>query len=148
MRRFKSKRFDSQLRVDQQSSTRRTRRGMLSMELVLVLPLLMALLLGLLQFSLLFLARGNVVEASRTGARTASYSGVQQQMVEQEVRKVLPPRFQDQMEVLVQAGQRSGDVVAVLVRVPMSAATPDLLWPIGFSVNGRYLEAETRMVKE
>ena len=45
-------------------------------------------------------------------------------------------------------GQRSGDLVWVGVEVPMAAAAPDLLWPIGLGINGRDLYSETRMVRE
>ena len=41
-----------------------------------------------------------------------------------------------------------GEIVTVAVRVPMSTASPDLLWPIGFSLRGRSLYCETRMAKE
>ena len=60
-------------------SRARSRRGSLTMELVLVLPILGILLLGLFEYSLLFFARGEVVDASRTGARIASVTGRQEQ---------------------------------------------------------------------
>ena len=43
------------------------RRGVLSMELVLTLPIVGVVLLALFEFTLLFYARGLVVEASRAG---------------------------------------------------------------------------------
>ncbi|RLS54151.1 MAG: hypothetical protein DWH91_12600, partial [Planctomycetota bacterium] len=51
------------------------RRGILSAELLLTLPILIVLLFGLLEFSLLFFARGDVVDASRAGARAARIFG-------------------------------------------------------------------------
>mgnify|MGYP003350373201 CR=1 FL=1 len=59
--------------------TRRSRSGVLSMELVLTLPILLILLFGLLEFSLLFFARGDVVDASRAGGRAAETAVVRQQ---------------------------------------------------------------------
>jgi Flp pilus assembly protein TadG len=130
------------------SASGRSRRGYLSLELVFVLPILSVVLMALFEFSMLFFARGSVVEASRVGARAASLHGADAKAVEAEVRKVLAQRLQPGMSVEVETGKHSGDVVAVAVRVPMGAATPDLLWPVGYSLAGRNLYCETRMIKE
>ncbi len=118
------------------------------MELVLTLPILFMLLLALFQFMMLFYSRSLMVEASRAGARKASLAGATEEAVEAEIRRVLIPRLQQGMQVEVDFGERSGDVVSVSVAVPMSAASPDLLWPIGVGLNGRNLFSETRMVRE
>ena len=118
------------------------------MELVLVLPILATVLTGLVEFSMLFYARSSLVEANRAGARAATLMGVGQEQVEAEIRKILSPRLQENLEVEFTPGMRSGDTVVVAIRVPMQAASPDLLWPIGYSLEGRYLSTETRMIKE
>ena len=118
------------------------------MELVLTLPILFVLLLALFQFMVLFYSRSLMVEASRAGARKASLPGVQIADVEAEIQRVLAPRLQQGMQVEVDFGEWSGDVVSVSVAVPMSVASPDLLWPIGLGLNGRNLFSETRMVRE
>ena len=118
------------------------------MELVLILPILMLVLAGLFEFTLLFFARGEVVEASRVAARKATLPGVTVQDVEDEVLKVLHPRFHNSLHVDALLGQKSGDVVAVAVTVDMSAAAPDLLWPIGYSLQGRPLLSEACMIRE
>jgi hypothetical protein len=124
------------------------RRGVLSMELVLTLPILFLLMLAVFQFMLLFYSRSLIVEASRVGARKATLPGVTQEDVEDEIRRVLAPSLQTGMQVDVDFGEWTGDVVTVSVAVPMTAASPDLLWPIGFSLNGQNLYSETRMVRE
>lgn len=126
----------------------RRRRGLLSIELVLTLPILLFLLLGLFEFSLLFYARSSVVEASRAGARAATLSGMDQEQVEREVRRILPPALRDECQVDYQPGKRSGERVIVGVRVPMLAAAPDLLWVIGYSLEHQDLYAETSMIRE
>lgn len=128
--------------------SKRRRSGVLSMELVLTLPILALLLAGLLEFSMLFFARGEVVEASRVAARKATLPGVTLEDVEDEVLKVLHPRFHDSVQVDAELGEKSGDVVVVAVAVDMSAAAPDLLWPIGYSLQGRPLLSETCMIRE
>lgn len=135
-------------RVPKHHPTRRRRRGVLSLELVLTLPILGVLLLGLFEFSLLFFARADVVEACRAGARKATLRGVSADDVDAEVRSVLDPRLQSGLEVMADLPEQTGALVTVAVRVPMSAAAPDLLWPVGFSLDGQYLACETRMAKE
>ena len=127
---------------------RQKRRGVLSMELVLTLPILFMLLLALFQFMMLFYSRSLIVEASRVGARKASLSGATEADVEAEVRRVLVPRLQQGMQIQVDFGEWSGDVVTVSVAVPMTSASPDMLWPIGFGLAGQNLFSETRMVRE
>lgn len=124
------------------------RSGVISMELVLTLPILALLLAGLLEFTMLFFARGEVVEASRVAARKATLPGATLEDVEDEVLKVLHPRFHDSVQVAAELGQKSGDIIAVAVTVDMSAAAPDLLWPIGYSLQGRPLLSETCMIRE
>ena len=124
------------------------RRGFLTMELVLTLPILALALFALFEFSLLFTARSSVVEAGRAGARKATLAGVQRKDVEAEVRSVLKPRLRDSADVKVKLGRHSGDEVSVSVSVPMQKASPNLLWPIGYSLRGRELITTTRMTKE
>lgn len=126
----------------------RPRRGVLSMELVLTLPILFMLMLGLFEFTMLFYSRSLVVEASRAAARQASLPGATDEAIEAEIRRVLSPALQEGIQIGVDLGDRSGDLVVVSVEVPMSSASPDLLWPIGAGLNGRNLYSETRMVRE
>jgi hypothetical protein len=127
---------------------RPARRGVFSMELVLTLPILLVVLLALFEFMMLFYSRSLIVEASRVAARKASLPGATQEAIEDEVRRVLSPRLQTGMQVGVELGIYSGDVVMVSVQTPMNSAAPDLLWPIGVGLTGRNLYSETRMIRE
>jgi hypothetical protein len=118
------------------------------MELVLTLPILLVVLLALFEFMMLFYSRSLIVEASRVAARKASLPGATQEAIEDEVRRVLSPRLQTGMQVGVELGIYSGDVVMVSVQTPMNSAAPDLLWPIGVGLTGRNLYSETRMIRE
>ena len=118
------------------------------MELAMTLPILGLVLLALFEFSLLFSARGTVVEASRAAARVASLQGSDMEDVQEEVTRILGPRYADRVQVDVDFGQHSGDTVCVGVSVPMDSASPDLLWPVGYGLEGRRLYSETCMVKE
>lgn len=121
---------------------------MLSAELVMTLPLFGIILAGLFEFALLFQARGELAEATRAGARLASLPGVTTNQVEDEVRRVLSPRLQATMDLAVEPGRRTGDVVTVAIAINMNSASPDLLWPIGYSLKNRQLYQTTRMIRE
>ena len=131
-----------------QRAVRSKRRGLAAMELVLTLPILFIVLLALIEFGMLFFARGDVVEASRLGARAGTMSGASIDSVDASVRAALGSRLGSTAELRIELGERSGDPVLVGVGVPMAAAAPNLLWPIGFNLTGQSLYAETRMIKE
>ncbi|HBN79094.1 MAG TPA: pilus assembly protein TadE [Planctomycetaceae bacterium] len=127
---------------------RTTRKGFSSMELALTLPILMLLLFGLFEFSMLFFARGTVVEASRVGARAATYPGTTEEFIQESVMQSLGPKMARNAVVKAEMGKYAGDPCVVVVKVPMGVASPDLLWPVGFSLSDQYLIAETVMQKE
>ncbi len=118
------------------------------MELALVLPIFGIVMFALLEFTLLFYARADVVEASRIGARLATLPGVTQENVEQEVLKILSPQLGQGAVIQTEMGEHSGDVVMVAVSIPMTLASPNLLWPIGYDLKGQNLYSETRMIRE
>ena len=118
------------------------------MELVITLPIFGLLLMGLFEYSLLFASRGDVVEACRQGCRRGTLAFATAEDVEEEVRWSLGSKLGPQAIVDTEIGEFTGDEVIVTVRVPMSAASPDLLWPIGFGLRDRELSCQSRMVKE
>lgn len=118
------------------------------MELALTLPILGVVLFGLVEFSLLFYARSTVVEASRAGARVAMLEGADYDQVEAAVYRVLPPRLRRGAQIHYLPADDNEDYVLVGVQVPMTSASPDLLWPVGYSLRGRELYAETTLLRE
>jgi hypothetical protein len=124
------------------------RAGWLSLELALVLPILGLVLFALFEFTLLFLARGELESAGRQGLRVASLPGTTEDDVDAVVRQTLGPRFGPRVAILVEPGERTGDAVAVSLALPMSATAPDLLWPIGWSLRDRNMQAVARGWKE
>lgn len=126
----------------------RGRRGLLSAELIMVVPILIILLSGLFEFSLLFAARRELNAAAAAGARKATMPGISADDIESEVRTVLSARYHSSLQVAVDSGGRPGDVVTVGLACDMAAASPDLLWPIGYSLKNRQLYASVRMIRE
>ena len=126
----------------------RKRQGVLSMELAITLPIFGILLMGLFEYSLLFASRGDVVEACRAGCRRGTLAFATPADVEDQVRWSLGGKLGPKAIIETELGEYTGDEVIVTVRVPMSAASPDLLWPIGFGLRDRDLSCQSRMVKE
>ena len=125
-----------------------SRDGFLSVEMTLTLPILLTVIFAMVEFSFLFLARGELITASRAAARKATYPGVQPEDIETEVRSLLTPRLRNNCRIESSLGRFSGETVAVRINVPMGQASPNLLWPIGFNLEGRNLTVETRMIRE
>ena len=126
----------------------RRRSGVMTMELVLVLPLLLLVLFGVGEFSMLISARQSMVAASRDGARVASMAGATSGDVERVVRERLGDSFGDDLVIDLDLGRRSGDSVVVTLRLPMRCASPDLLRIVGIGLEEHELIAETAMCKE
>ncbi len=124
------------------------RQGVLTIELLMVLPILFTVLLAVFEFSILFFARSSVVQACRVAARQASLGVTDQAEIENVVNRVLSPNLQHNHSVYLVPAARAGEITTVGLQVPMSSAAPDLLWPIGFSLQGRYLTEEISVVRE
>ena len=87
--------------------------------------------------------------ACRVGTLPASDPVAQRQAMEDAAASALgtvgmAAAYQMQSQV----GPYAGDPVIVEVSVPMTAAAPDLLKIIGFSLQGRQLAAQTQMCKQ
>lgn len=135
-------------RATKPQATRRRRSGVLTIELVLVLPILFIVLMAVFEFSVLFFARASVVQACRAAARQASLGVTDEQQLDEVVQRVLSPNLQPNHQVYVIPATRSGEIATVALTVPMTNAAPDLLWPVGFSLQGRYLAEEISVVRE
>jgi Flp pilus assembly protein TadG len=131
----------------------RRRAGRLALELLLILPVLLALLGGLIEFSVLLVARQQLASASSQGARVAALGG-DQTAVEQAARQALGTGAVSAATVeatLTDASGLplpSGAAVEVTVEVPAAQVAPNLLRVIGFSLGNRVLSAQTVMRKE
>lgn len=126
---------------------RRPRRGFLSLELVLTLPVVTLLLLGLVEFSCLTSGYRSLARASQAGARLAVQSDRSVLEVSAAVEQSLGEPLVRAVEVCCEPAASPGNEVVCSVRVPMSACAPNLLWPVGFDLDGRYLESSTRLEK-
>lgn len=138
---------------DRLQPSRRRPGNLLSMELLLVAPLLLILMLAMVEYGLYYMARELVVNAARDAARVAATGGTQED-IEQAVRLRLGsgPLGQVKIDVLDLEADDSSQpyqkAVAVVISLPAENAVPDLLRIIGFSVQNRSITAQTVLRKE
>jgi len=142
--------------VEHRRSARKC-RGSVTVELILTFPILLALFLGMIEFSMLLYARQQLAGASREGARVAALGG-ELTDVEQTVRRYLGDGRLGDAEVHMSqtGGQRistaqavpAGEPIEVWVRIPAAYAVPDLLRIVGYSLRDEEIVARTAMRKE
>jgi Flp pilus assembly protein TadG len=139
--------------MPRESAALRRRRASIALESLFVLPILVLVALAVVEFSLLISARQQLLAASREGARAAATGGSPRE-IELAVRSRLGHGTLSQAKIrtiLVDKDGRplaSGEPVVVQVEVPATAASPDLLRVIGFSLRQQTVAAYTAMRKE
>ena len=126
------------------------RRGaILSAELVLALPLITILFFAITQFGILWASQHKLSAAARAACRVASLPGSTLADIDRAVAQALgSQRLVDSRQLRVQRGPYSGDPVRVELRVPITAATPEMLKLFGFSLGDRQLVAQCTMRRE
>ena len=127
--------------------------AILSAELLLVMPILLALCLGVTELSLLLMGMQRVEAASSAACRVctlpATDAVVREQAARQAATRALAKAtLVSSYDLQIDPGLYAGDPVTVEVRVPMTAAAPDLLKIVGFSLANRQLVARTVMRKQ
>lgn len=130
--------------------SQRARRGaVLSMELLLVLPVVLTVLFGLIEFSMVWTGAQRVQDAAKAGCRIASLPGSDELAVRHAVEQVLQKdALIETYELQIEGGEFSGDEVAVRLRVPMDAAAPNLLMMLGYNLEDRHLKGLAVMRRE
>jgi hypothetical protein len=135
----------------------KARRGqrtgaVLSLELVLVMPVLALAFFSVVEFSLLLMGRQRVQSAAtaacRVGTLPASDAAAQQQAMRDAAARALGGAMADAYQMQSDLGPHAGDPVVVRITVPMTAASPNMLAMLGFSLEGRQLAAQTQMCRQ
>jgi Flp pilus assembly protein TadG len=143
----------NKMRSTQKRTPRRRKGALLSVELVFVLPILLIILFGFVELSLLLMGMQRVQAASSAACRVATLPATDADLQQQAMREAaagalgkagMVETFQMNSDI----GPNAGDPVAVEISVPMAAAAPDLLRVIGFSLQGRQLVVRTQMSKQ
>jgi Flp pilus assembly protein TadG len=119
-------------------------------ELLIVLPILLSLLLGMVEFSMFLAARQQVTTASREGARVAALGGSAQE-VQQAVLLFLgrgnlgTANVQVTLSFSTGLPGVNGQAAQVTVSLPANQVVPDLLRFIGVSIQNQTIVASTVM---
>lgn len=126
----------------------RTRAGSITLELLLVLPLVMFILLACFCFALIERVEHRLIHASAQACRVAAQGGQ-----EEDIRRAIhcclgSPHLCRLLTVTIQSGCNSGDLCLVKVSVPAKAVAPNLLRCIGFALKDKKLIGQTVMRKE
>ena len=127
----------------------RRKGALLSSEMMIIFPVMMILLFGVVETSLLLASYNKLKLASSVGARVATVTpGDSNQSVVEAVNEVLADTsFLDYVSVACHDSGQTGGICRVTIQIPMEEAAPDLLGVLGFRLTG-VLEASTAMRKE
>ncbi|MFT5522437.1 MAG: Flp pilus assembly protein TadG [Pirellulaceae bacterium] len=144
-------------------SVQRRRRGMtLSIELVMILPILTILTVGIIEFSIIMLSSQAISTAAHLGTREAALPSADYDTVADAVSDALRTKiWEGQHEVVIFVTDattmmtlkddgtpgadiqledaNTGDQISVTVTVPTNQAAPDILSIIGLSTSGSEL---------
>lgn len=113
------------------------------------MTLLVPIMFGLTEFSLLWSARHALQAASYEAARAAAMpcpnDATREACARQAAERVLErDRYVENYELSkFEPGANTGDFVTVELKLPMTSAAPDLLAIIGISIENKFLLAET-----
>ena len=134
-------------------SAPRRRHGWSVLELLLVLPVVIAMALGVVQVFLLLSANNQVKLATELACRVGTLQSRNADEMEAEVRRaavrgLMQERLIRAHDLTFYPGSFTGDPVVVEIKMPMTAAAPNLLGLFGVELKKRYLYCRTEMRKE
>jgi hypothetical protein len=136
---------------------KKQRKGSLTFELLLVLPILLILMVGMIQMSLTLMCRQQLLGASREAARVAALGGNHKSVV-LAAKQCLGDGRLGEAEILLTTGEgkpirsaqevRSGESIQVWISIPAEQAVPNFLAFAGFQSKDELIVARTVMRKE
>ncbi len=126
-----------------------------SAEILFILPFVLAILFGIVQYSLWLAAQARYAAASREGARVAAVGGTPAE-IETAVKNnllageatVVEIQYDIYSDITLMTPKTTGDYVAVRVTVAACKVVPDLLRFIGYSVCHECIMGQTVLRKE
>jgi len=139
--------------IPKSGSRKHFKRGLLSVELLFVFPLLLLVVFTIIELGFLWSANLRVKAASQAACRVATLPTESMEEMKLAVERIAAQslgsaKLARHSQVRVKAAEYSGGPVVVEVRLPMLAAAPDLLAVFGFQLDGRELVGRTVMRKE
>lgn len=147
------------------ASPTQRRRGMLTLELLLILPFVLVVLFAVVQFSFVLLSYQAISASANIAAREAALPSTDLTATEAAATAALNGWvFQDDIEVLVYvnpvypaptpatnaevAAAVTGDVISVEVQILQGKVAPDLLKFVGLSLADKHLVTTYTSIRE
>lgn len=128
------------------SHTKQDRRGiLLSIELILVLPILLLVLLAFVEFSLITTAHARVDNIAAAASRQLLSVNQSTRQIQQTINEMLGQKFAQGAFAEIDIPETKDHVGRIRIMIPMQNVTPDLLWMTGFSVRGRFVVGEAAL---
>ena len=136
------------------------RRGVLTVELMLTLPLLLIVFFGIIEYSMLLLGDQTLTAAAAVGAREATLPNATHARVVAAVDQAIADwSIEPYVAVAIEVNGQpdsihplttavTGDQIEVIVTVASTRAAPDLLQFVGYSITGQTLRASFTLRKE
>ncbi len=128
------------------SRTVHTRRGIASLEFVLILPVLLVLLFGVIEYGWLLTKQGELVNATREGARVGARTDATPADIQATVDARLAQASITGYTTNITPGAERGDIVTVAVTVPYAGGLE--LTGLSFIPVPGQLRAQVSMNKE
>lgn len=122
------------------------RPGSVTFEAMLVIPVLLVVVVGLVEFAMTLTAEQKLAEASGLAARVGSL-GRSEDDIKQAVKASLGQRQFETAKVSTRRWRdaHAGDLIEVRIDLPAKAATLNVLRPIGIDLSGETLTGRTVM---
>lgn len=133
-------------RHDLTSRSPHRRRGIASLEFVLILPVLLVLLFGVIEYGWMLAKQGELVNATREGARVGARTDSTPADIQDTVDTRLAQAGITGYTTNITPGSERGDIVTVSVSVPYSGGLE--LTGLSFIPVPGQLSAEVSMNKE
>lgn len=131
------------------SHAKQDRSGIiLSIELIMVLPVLLLVLLAFVEFSLITTAHARVENVAATASRQLSTVTKSTRQIQQTINQMLGQQFAHGAFAELDIPQTTDHIGRIRIIVPMQNVTPDLLWMTGFSVRGRFVVGEAALIRQ
>lgn len=140
-------------RTSREQRSMRRSGGMFSIELLFIVPIVLALACAIVEFAMLWSASHKVQFAAQNACRAATRPCSDLKLLDNTIRQIakdslLDGRLRDNHRLTFLPGAHTGDPVTIEIKVPMTAASPDLLRFFGFSLQRRFLMSRVVMAKE
>lgn len=129
-------------------SCKRRRVASISLELLLLLPIVLFICLAIVMFSVIETHEHQLVHASQLGCRVAAQGGRDEDVIKEVHRSLASERLRSTVKIEIECEENLDDYVVVRVWVPARKVVPNLLRYMGCALRDENLIGQTVMRRE